>query len=409
MTRSAVASPPVSPSSMRIPGSWNREAHRLYLAGRLEEAVNLALRDAGMHVERFVQAMYYVYMHGDYRAGLVFCREYLKRRPGDVEMLNNACACCTKLGKYREAVGYAESVLAVDPDNADACDILAHAYGRLQDMTKAREAGTRALVLKDRAVSKASAETSLHQPAGTEVFLREARQKKSVCAFSLFGASPRYLRGALYNVLVAKELYPGWVMRFYLDETVPEDFRRLLRGLDAEVVEQDAGASRDRKLCWRFLVASDPEVGRFAVRDCDSGFSLREAVVVGEWLASGRLFHVIRDWYTHTDLMLAGLWGGYAGVLPDMQSLLDRFFADNRTLTPNIDQLFLGRCVWPAARSSCLVHDRFFDAFEPRRPPMQFFRTRNDHMGSDRSVVDRAWQDKVLAAWAEQCPCLRWP
>ena len=73
---------------MRIPGSWNREAHRLYLAGRLEEAVNLALRDAGMHVERFVQAMYYVYMHGDYRAGLVFCREFLKRRPGDVEMLN---------------------------------------------------------------------------------------------------------------------------------------------------------------------------------------------------------------------------------------------------------------------------------------------------------------------------------
>ena len=190
MTRSATKSQPEHPSAMRIPGSWNREAHRLYLAGRLEEAVNLALRDAGMHVERFVQAMYYVYMHGDYRAGLVFCREFLKRRPGDVEMLNNACACCTNLGKYREAVGYAESVLAIDPDNADACGILAHAYGRLQDMTKAREAGTRALVLKDRAVLKTFAETAMHQPAGTEAFLREARQKKSVCAFSLSAPTP---------------------------------------------------------------------------------------------------------------------------------------------------------------------------------------------------------------------------
>ena len=116
-------------------------------------------------------------------------------------------------------------------------------------MTKAREAGTRALVLKDRAVPNAFAGTALHQPAGTETFLREARQKKSVCSFSLFGANPRYLRGALYNVLVAKELYPGWIMRFYLDETVPEDFRQLLCGLDAEVVEKDAGASSGRKLC----------------------------------------------------------------------------------------------------------------------------------------------------------------
>ena len=57
----------------------------------------------------------------------MFCREYLKRRPGDVEMLSNACACCTRHGKYREAVGYAEQMLAVDPDNAGACDFLAHA------------------------------------------------------------------------------------------------------------------------------------------------------------------------------------------------------------------------------------------------------------------------------------------
>ena len=77
---------------------------------------------AGMHVERFEQAMYSVYVHGNCPAGRMFCREYLKRSPGDMEMLSNACACCTRHGKYRKAVGYAEQMLAVDPDNADACD-----------------------------------------------------------------------------------------------------------------------------------------------------------------------------------------------------------------------------------------------------------------------------------------------
>ncbi len=188
---------------------------------------------------------------------------------------------------------------------------------------------------------------------------------------------------------------------------VPEDFRDLLRRLGRELLLSDAGAPAGMKLCRRALVASDPDAGRFVVRDRDAAFSLREAMVVDEWRASGRLFHVIRDWYTHTDLMLAGLWCGVACVLPDMEKLLDDFFTSNRILTPNLDQLFLGEYVWPSARQSCLVHDRHCSAFSPMRPPMRFFRTRNDHIGSDRHVVDRAWQDAFLAPWMQACPSLR--
>ena len=190
MISSVAASPPGSHSAMRIPGSWSREALRLHLAGRLEETVKLALRDAGMCVERFEQAACCVRMHGDRRAGLLFCREsreILKRRPGDVEMPSNACVCCTKLHKCREAVSYAERMLAVNPDNTDACDMLAHACGRLQDMPKAREVGTRALMFKGWAVPKASSGIGMNQPAGVESFLREARQR-SPCVPSRFSA-----------------------------------------------------------------------------------------------------------------------------------------------------------------------------------------------------------------------------
>jgi hypothetical protein len=33
----------------------------------------------------------------------------------------------------------------------------------------------------------------------------------------------------------------------------------------------------------------------------------------------------IRDGWTHTDLMLAGMWGGVAGALPDLQTQADRY------------------------------------------------------------------------------------
>lgn len=99
---------PMSIPTMRIPRIWDQEAHRLYCQGKLEAAVNKALQNVAVNVALFVQACYYTFMHKDYAAALCFATEYLKRRPDDVEMLNNASACCTRLHKYREAIGYSE-------------------------------------------------------------------------------------------------------------------------------------------------------------------------------------------------------------------------------------------------------------------------------------------------------------
>ncbi len=433
----------------RIPKEWNTRAHGLFLEGKVQDAVNMALKDAEANPKRLNQAAYYCFVFGDYDHAFMLFKRHLKHSPKDIEILNNVTACCIKLHRYSEAVSHAKQVLLLEPEFFSAFDALAHALGELGDMDGARKAGTKALLLKDRAVTRRARNASLLPeekdggillvpdaekkvctfpvgdillrkietmrripiavlPPKEEIreILRATDAKKKVCAFSLFGNNPRYLRGALYNVIVGKELYPEWTMRFYVDGTVPHELRDALKGLDAEVLEQEDGQPRDRKLCWRFLVASDPEVGRFMMRDCDSAFSLREALVVDEWLESGELFHVIRDHHAHTDLMLAGLWGGVSGVLSDMQGMLGNFFATARNITSHTDQFFLAEYVWPTIKESCLVHDRIFDAFSPRRPPMKHFRTKNDHIGANRFASDREWQNKCLAPWIRELPCL---
>src|SRR4030095_8667136 len=109
----------------------------------------------------------------------------------------------------------------------------------------------------------------------------------------------------------------------------------------AEVVFDERSGDDSRLLLTRrFLVNDDPDVGHFIIRDCDSVVSQREADAVAEWLASGLPFHSMRDWYTHTDVLLAGLWGGIARVFPDMSDRIEAFLDENPVNT-NWDQLFL--------------------------------------------------------------------
>ena len=48
--------------------------------------------------------------------------------------------------------------------------------------------------------------------------LKEDNQK--IISFSLFGNKDIYLIGALENAALVDSIYPGWVARFYVDDTV---------------------------------------------------------------------------------------------------------------------------------------------------------------------------------------------
>jgi hypothetical protein len=160
------------------------------------------------------------------------------------------------------------------------------------------------------------------------------------------------------NAESSASLYPGWTCRFYLDETVPGPVRDKLAEAGAQVQMMTRKSPFDG-LFWRFLPINDGHTRHFLVRDADSVINAREKAAVDDWLASGKAFHVMRDWWTHTEVMLAGLWGGVGGVLPPLTTLLQDFKSPSLA-NWHLDQWFLREMVWPTARQSCVIHDSKF-------------------------------------------------
>jgi hypothetical protein len=95
-------------------------------------------------------------------------------------------------------------------------------------------------------------------------------------------------------------------------------------------------------------------------RDADSVISRREAAAVQQWLAGGKRFHIMRDSYSHTALMPAGLWGMAGRSLPPLEQLMQRFMSAPLASRHFADQDFLRQYVWPYARASLMQHDAVF-------------------------------------------------
>ena len=180
-----------------------------------------------------------------------------------------------------------------------------------------------------------------------------------------------------------------------------------LHALGADVQRMPAGQSLRQKLCWRFHVANDPGVGRFLVRDCDSVVNQREVQAVMQWQASSCWFHVMRDWWSHTDPILAGMWGGIAGVLPDLQQLL-LAYEPAALETANVDQWFLRDQLWGSIHPHALIHDRCFRS--SRSQPWPSPDPPGDrHVGQDEFAVRRRQQATWLSPWIRRLPCLQLP
>lgn len=228
-----------------------------------------------------------------------------------------------------------------------------------------------------------------HPLVGNPPPFQKDRPERNIIAFTLFGDSPRYCESAIANVLVAKELFPQWSCRVYLDETVPISIQQRLRDAGAQIMDMSGPAQEGvHPLMWRFLVVDDPEVDRYLIRDADSLLSEREQAAVEQWVASDSWFHHIRDYFTHTELVLAGLWGGCRGGLMPLKPLMQAWLARQADVTRFADQIFLREIVWPTLRQSVLSHDDWFDFHGampfPVHAPIRW-RTEHFHVGSNAS------------------------
>ncbi len=399
----APQTPAPQQQTVRVPAGWNAEACRHWAQGQAMPAIQAVIAELNTQAAKrpalSLQLAYYFFLKNDYLAAAKVLEQQMTVTPEHLETQLNLAVCYSRLHRCEEAVVLAARVLAAQPENFTALDGLTACMQRLGRLEEAARYGTRVLELKDRGAD-AWPLKDWTLPAVTPA--EHVRGKQNVIAFSLWGRQAEYLRGALRNALLAPDLYPGWVCRFYVDASVPASFRKRLADLGAQVIMHPGEHSLRQKLAWRFQVANDPRVGYFLVRDTDSVINLRERLAVEDWLASGRWFHVMRDWWTHTDLILAGMWGGVAGVLPNLSRMLEGYVSRSAE-TPNIDQWFLRDRVWPYVRTSCRVHDRCFSPAGalpfPGQPGNDRF-----HVGQNEYVAHGALQQTLIQAWIEADP-----
>ena len=177
---------------------------------------------------------------------------------------------------------------------------------------------------------------------------------KKVISFSLYGRHPQYTLGAIANARHARIAYPGWICRFYVADDVPESVISRLKDYGAEVINMGEHSSHEG-MFWRFLAMVDPEVDIALSRDADSRFTKCELLMVNEWLASGKKFHVIR-WTSFHQPIMGGLWGVRGGV-PNLKQLLEEYLRTAVATGRNVDQKFLKDNLYPQMKDNVFVHE----------------------------------------------------
>lgn len=174
---------------------------------------------------------------------------------------------------------------------------------------------------------------------------------KKIISYCLYNERPKDVVNAVINCFLAKEIYPDWICRFYVDDTIPSSIRQALETFDnVEIVEMPRHNSSEAML-WRFLPASEDDVDVMISRDADSWLSYRELVCVEEFLNSDKGFHIIRDHCYHSQKVMGGMWGIKKGVFPQMKELVDDYVKNN-----NYDQGFLAEQVYPHVVNNSLIH-----------------------------------------------------
>jgi tetratricopeptide (TPR) repeat protein len=302
--------------------------------------------------QRFVQLS----GQGEHAAALAVNAQARALMPEHPQILGDAALCHLRLRDYEKAHALYRKACALAPKDVNLWDGLTEVCGHMGRHAEVREHGLRSLQLKD-ALTKG--QTALPVPPKAPVTPVPFRQ---VIAFSLFGDNPRYGETAKLNVMVARQLLPQWTCRFYVDATVPEQVRSGLQTLGAQVrmaSEQDQQTLSG--LMWRFLVLDDPDVDRFLIRDADSLISKREVAAIEAWQQSAQSFHLMRDYFSHTELLLAGMWGGCGGIFKNVREQMVQYIAQGQYLGARVvDQHFLRMHIWPTVKQSLMSHDPVF-------------------------------------------------
>lgn len=180
---------------------------------------------------------------------------------------------------------------------------------------------------------------------------------KKIISFALYGDDPKYYLGAEKNIIEAQEIYPDWICRFYCKKDVP-NLEKLKNNKNVEIVliEDDETIP---PVYLRFLVADDPNVDVFMIRDCDSIVNYREQAAVKEWLNSDKILHLMHDHERHFWPVMAGMWGLKNQFKLNMKDTIKKYISEKNKSNYiwGDDQHFLGDYILPLLKDSVMDHN----------------------------------------------------
>lgn len=173
-------------------------------------------------------------------------------------------------------------------------------------------------------------------------------------SFCLYGPqTTKYHGGMLENLKIIQQHFPDWAVYIYLGADVTSLFvAKLLRY--PQVRLRHIGASGSILMMYRFLAIDEPDVELMVVRDADSRVHMRDRWAIGEFIASDKRAHAIRDHPYHTTTLLGGLWGLKRGLVSSMAEHVSPHL--NKPWSHGKDQLFLTDHVYPLVKTELLVH-----------------------------------------------------
>ena len=181
------------------------------------------------------------------------------------------------------------------------------------------------------------------------------KQATHIISFSLWGADDKYNMGMIENAKLAKEHFPKWQVWVYWGNGVPSGVLQELerQGCVLLYMGSSKGASG---MFWRFAAAGYEGLTAVLFRDADSRLSLREKLLVQEWLQSGKSAHSLHDHPHHvckSHSLFGGMWGVLGSVLPNMAAQIEQYPSKQQYID---DMRFLTAQVWPKVKDSVLTH-----------------------------------------------------
>ncbi len=169
--------------------------------------------------------------------------------------------------------------------------------------------------------------------------------------------------GAVRNSVLTKTFLPEWALRVFVPSSSNSSLaRRMVTKLQASNASvyyyaSDKLAGSVPRQTWSYLIADDPRVEYFLIRNPKQRLSARDTVGVNQWISSDAAVYCVRDQPSHQDFpMVDGLWGARSHRLrsllgTSMRSLLLDYFR-NSTGHPNpTAEGFLLHVLWILVRN----------------------------------------------------------